>query len=167
MLNFRKSLLLRKALSRFYRNSLCIQIDAAASSFFLHVLSVVLECFFLVLRKFESGSVVLLLQTFVDVSHVVNKLWWDALVLSAATVHGKHLQLELFGPFVNRILLRKLVEEMSVLLLLQEELSGLAIEESVLFLKWMLGSKIVVSFVPIAMLVLLSPLLLLQVLVVM
>lgn len=88
-------------------------------------------------------------------------------MLSAATVHGKHLQLELFGPFVNRILLRKLVEEMSVLLLLQEELSGLAIEESVLFLKWMLGSKIVVSFVPIAMLVLLSPLLLLQVLVVM
>jgi len=75
MLNFRKSLLLRKALSRFYRNSLCIKIDAAASSFFLHVLSVVLECFFLVLRKFESGSVVLLLQTFVDVSHVVNKLW--------------------------------------------------------------------------------------------
>lgn len=88
-------------------------------------------------------------------------------MLSAATVHGKHLQLELFSPFVNRILLRKLVEEMSVLLLLQEELSGLAIEESVLFLKWMLGSKIVVSFVPIAMLVLLSPLLLLQVLVVM
>jgi len=109
---------------------------------------------------------VLLLQTFVDVSHVVNELWRDTLVLSAATVHSKHLQLELFGSFIDLVLLRELVEEKSVLLLLQEQLGSLAIEESVLFLKWVLGSKKVIGFIPVATLLPFSPLQLLQVLVV-
>ena len=119
MLNFTKSLQLRKILSRSNDSILLMQVNAA-SSFLLHVFTVILECFLLVLRQFESGSVMLLLQTFVDVSHVVNELWRDTLVLSAATVHRKHLQLKLFRSFVDRILLRKLVEEKSVLLLLQE-----------------------------------------------